>query len=797
MAGRLTVDEAVRRALAGSTLVAEHRAGAVLIREARGAGGGPGADSLDQAAITVTGTRIRGGSPASPVVVTTRRALEQSGISDLAGFARVLPENYTGGQNPGIAGGGEQGGQSNVNNSATLNLRGLGPDATLTLVDGHRLAYDALDQGIDISVIPLAAVDRIEVITDGASAVYGSDAVAGVANIILRRDYDGLEASARAGASTEGGNAQQEYSVVAGRRWTSGGLMVALDLSGASPIHANQRDYTKGLDPTLTLTMRNRQLSGVMTAHQQVTGGISIELDGFAMNRRSLKQSPFFPDESVFENGLVSRPAVRSYAFTPTVRIELPHHWRASLAGTRGVSRTHLDTSVYFSGTGSRSLLTYENRLSGMELGAEGPLFRAPGGDARLAIGGGLRTVSLHDNITDIISNAPVPYRDFTERRHVEFAYGELSLPLAGRETGIPLVEQLILSGALRYERWNGIDAVATPKLGVVYKPDSGLALRATWGRSFKVPTLEQVHEVPQGVLLPGFLFAPQPTPPLAPGATVLLLGGGNPNLQSERATTWSATLEATPRVFSGLRLQATYFDVDYRDRIGSPLSGTLAALANPVFSDLVIFNPTLEQVNALVASFPQGLSNQTGQTFDPASVGAIIDGTLRNTARQRIRGVDLSADYRLQLGGKQQLLFNGSASYLESNDRLAPNEPPFQMAGTIFNPPHWRGRTGALWEGRLASLSAYLNYIGPTRDNRFPAVETVRSFVTLDVSASVLGGTAPGPLRNTELRLSALNLLGEKPDIIRNSQPEAPPYDSTNQSPVGRFISLSLRKVW
>jgi hypothetical protein len=118
-------------------------------------------------------------------------------------------------------------------------------------------------------------------------------------------------------------------------------------------------------------------------------------------------------------------------------------------------------------------------------------------------------------------------------------------------------------------------------------------------------------------------------------------------------------------------------------------------------------------------------------------------------------------------------------------------------MAGTIFNPPHWRGRAGALWEGSLASLSAYLNYIGATRDNRFPAVETVGSFVTLDVSASLLGGTSAGPLRNTELRLSALNLLGEKPDIIRNSQPEAPPYDSTNQSPVGRFVSLSLRKVW
>ncbi|NJC00036.1 outer membrane receptor for ferrienterochelin and colicin [Sphingomonas trueperi] len=82
------------------------------------------------------------------------------------------------------------------------NLRGLGSDATLTLINGHRLPYDAVNQGVDISIIPLAALERIEVITDGASALYGSDAVGGVANLILRRDYDGLLTSARVGAST-------------------------------------------------------------------------------------------------------------------------------------------------------------------------------------------------------------------------------------------------------------------------------------------------------------------------------------------------------------------------------------------------------------------------------------------------------------------------------------------------------------------------------------------------------------------------------------------------------------------
>ena len=333
--GRLTAEAAILRALSQSPLVAETRAGAVLIRP-RGAAEDDTSPALavDQS-ITVTGTRIRGVGSASPVIVTTRRSLEQAGVTDLAGFARILPQNYTGGQNPGVAGGGEQGGQENINNSATLNLRGLGPDATLTLLDGHRIAYDALNQGIDIAAIPLGAVDRIEVITDGASALYGSDAVGGVANIILRRDYDGLETSARVGASTQGGDVQHEYSAVAGHRWSSGGFMLALDDSTASPIYADQRSYTRDLDPSLTLTLRNAQLSAVIAGHQELAPGLSFELDGFAMDRRSLKQTPFTATESVLENGLVSHPQLRSFALTPTLRLDAGR-WQASLSATRG-----------------------------------------------------------------------------------------------------------------------------------------------------------------------------------------------------------------------------------------------------------------------------------------------------------------------------------------------------------------------------------------------------------------------------------------------------------------------------
>src|SRR3546814_10529441 len=83
--------------------------------------------------------------------------------------------------------------------SSTFNLRGIGPSATLTLLNGNRFAYSGTQSVIDISAIPTAAVERIEIVADGASAIYGADAVAGVVTILLRKDYEGVTTSARLG----------------------------------------------------------------------------------------------------------------------------------------------------------------------------------------------------------------------------------------------------------------------------------------------------------------------------------------------------------------------------------------------------------------------------------------------------------------------------------------------------------------------------------------------------------------------------------------------------------------------
>src|SRR3546814_11513015 len=111
----------------------------------------------------------------------------------------------------------------NTSGGSSANLRGIGQDATLTLLNGRRMSYGSNDQAVDISAIPVEAVDRLEIVTDGASAIYGSDAVGGVINVMLKRDFDGVAVGTRYGQATEGGLAHHASTVHPGPPWSPGG----------------------------------------------------------------------------------------------------------------------------------------------------------------------------------------------------------------------------------------------------------------------------------------------------------------------------------------------------------------------------------------------------------------------------------------------------------------------------------------------------------------------------------------------------------------------------------------------
>lgn len=166
--------------------------------------------------IQVTGSRLSrtDAETPAPVQVITREEIARSGAVTLTEVMQKLPANNFGTSNENDA--------ARTHGSGGVSLRGLGAGATLVLINGRRVAPLGFSASfspgtfVDLNQIPIGMVERVEVLLDGASAIYGSDAVAGVVNIILRRSYRGAEVAAGYGRSTHGDATQRQASVMLG-----------------------------------------------------------------------------------------------------------------------------------------------------------------------------------------------------------------------------------------------------------------------------------------------------------------------------------------------------------------------------------------------------------------------------------------------------------------------------------------------------------------------------------------------------------------------------------------------------
>lgn len=166
--------------------------------------------------IVVTGSLFRRTSSEtpSPVTVLTSESLTRRGITNVADAVRSISADSSGSVPTAFTGGFGQG-------AAAVSLRGLSVNSTLTIIDGLRMVnYPLADDGqrafVDLNTIPRVAIERIEVLKDGASSTYGADAIGGVVNILMRKQYEGLEATAEAGVSQRGDGGSYRGSVLGG-----------------------------------------------------------------------------------------------------------------------------------------------------------------------------------------------------------------------------------------------------------------------------------------------------------------------------------------------------------------------------------------------------------------------------------------------------------------------------------------------------------------------------------------------------------------------------------------------------
>ncbi|MDO8651049.1 MAG: TonB-dependent receptor [Undibacterium sp.] len=161
--------------------------------------------------VEITGSSIKrvAAETALPVTIMKKADIERTGATTAQDLVNLIPSNF--------------GGQVLANNvgqvgaPSTANLRGIGQNYTLVLLNGRRVSNYALGNNpVDLNSIPLSAIERVEVLRDGASALYGADAIAGVINFILRTDYQGIEASVNKSKPSEHGGDSSSYNVLAG-----------------------------------------------------------------------------------------------------------------------------------------------------------------------------------------------------------------------------------------------------------------------------------------------------------------------------------------------------------------------------------------------------------------------------------------------------------------------------------------------------------------------------------------------------------------------------------------------------
>lgn len=895
--GNMTVEQALEAMLAGTGLVARRTgaqtytivvAGQLRDVQAAGVADNGGGDEQE---IVVTGTSIRGAGPTgAQMLEVSRETIADRGYNSLPDALRSLPQTATIGASPVLQISARQNGSVNYGRGSSVNLRGLGPDATLVLLNGRRLAPSGTGTFVDISQIPLAAVQRVEIVPDGSSAIYGSDAIGGVVNIITPRSIRGvaLEAS---------GTIADDYyaaraSIATGFNWGSGGLTAAAEYRYSDLLLGSDRDFfgqnqtrfggpdlraatcapgnviaggvtyalppgngvglTPGaLTPGTTNrceTLGNRSLyprsnawSGIVHAEQDLGSGLSLFADILYSRRKSYSVStdptttltvpntnpyfiPFPGLTSVrvqynFVNDLgVGANISRASGLTAVAgfNFDFAPNWRASAfygySRARDVSESVNDLNTFYinqalassnpatafnpfgsGGTSDPALIdtfrgysirptrTEQQQLHAVIDGALGDPWGA--GDVRVAIGGEWLDqdyLEINPRLTSTATQVFGP--STTGSRRSKAAFAELSLPVVGPAMGLGFLRSATLSAAIRHDDYSDFGATTNPRFGIDLEPFAGFHLRGTWGQSFKAPIIAQLTPPFFGVV---YSIADPRSP--TGTTTVLDISLGVRPLRPETAETWTLGLTYANADRTPLTVSATYFNIDYTDRIDLPSASVL--LANEAFfPNSIIRNPTPAQI-AAIQNDPN-LSNSF--TIPAGGIGAIVNSGYQNIASLRVRGIDLSAGYWWQtsLG---RLSINGSLSRMLDYDvQSNPTLPTLAALGTFGFPNKWRAIGNAALENDLIGLFAGINLLGAYSNTSVNPAQAVPAYVTINAGIRFkLDRAFEWMPDDTSLQLSALNLFDRDPPIVLGANLG---FDPFSHDPIGRQVTLALR---
>lgn len=843
--------------------------------------------------LVVTGSRIRGVEVVGSTSISLGRELiDVVPAITTSDLMRNVPQVINLGADETHRG--VQGGQGNSTFASGVNLRGIGGNTTLLLFDGRRMAPQG-GRGVyfDPNMIPPIAIERVEVVPDGASAIYGSDAIAGVVNLVPRKQFSGAEIRAQYGFADD--YEKYSYSAIGGLDWSwlgGGNLVIAAERSGHPNLRGEDRDFytsdlrAKGgndyrtnlcnpgtivvggqnyaipagqnglnLDPaslvagTVNLCddakktdlIPDQQRNSVMlNLTQRLNDVIEVFAQGFYSERDfkirgMLKNSvsratltvpntnPYFVSPvptatSVLVNYLFPEEFGisyqdgfdRTYQMTAGMTLDLAADWKVTAtfgygenqmlfrdnnlidtpALNRALQSSNPATALNPFGDGSstpesvyasfRSYTTnygYNMRQTAA-LDADGPLFALPGGEVRLAVG----YDHVDDEHTGRQRSTAGTVTPRAMGRTIDSVYGELFIPVVGNANSVAGIRKLDLSLAVRYDDYSDVGSTTNPKYGVTWAPIDGLRFKASYGTSFRAPTL--------GDLLPEVLiYERQLVDPSSPTgmSTGLLYSGGNPNLDPETATTRSFGVEFEPQALPGARIALNYFDIEYRDQTLSLYGLASTLLQNAYYNRYIQRNPTMAEIEAFLAG------GRVNGAINPAIITFLGFTQTQNLAITIAKGIDYELGYRWHTDIGE---FNAGVygtQFTTYKTAPAAGAPPVDALNTIDNPPQTRLRADFGWANGAWRVSTRLSWIGAYDNNLVRPTERVAATKVVDLHADYRFETATGPLADLTLALDVENVFDTEPEYVN----QIGGFDPQVASAIGRMVSFSIRKSW
>jgi iron complex outermembrane receptor protein len=746
--------------------------------------------------VVVTGTHIRGvRNDSSPMLTVDREYIERSGFTNMMQLVESLPIDFKGGGSGSseTAAFGITQTSQNLTRGTGFNLHGLGSVSTLTLINGRRVASSAQGQFVDVSNIPLAAVERVEILTDGASAIYGADAVAGVVNIILRKNFDGAETSASYGQANSGRVREGRLSQTFGKSWGTGDTLVVADLHQRDPLDGRDRSYIAAAGgapssgPTYILPDRTAG-SLLFNYDQTLPAGFDLASNILYSHERVI-QKQTFSDGTFYTN----HPVSNQESGNVSLGYKGFGDWRFELDGAIARLETVTDLTAIDITTGRIEQLIndYRDRFDTWEtdIRGDGSLFSLPAGNVRLATG-----VSYRNDRVNSTRQRVIPRRRFQvrarDKRHDTSAYTELFIPFVGKTQEIPGARRIEMSIAARYDDYSDFGSTVNPKVGIVWSPVDMLDLRATYGTSFRAPTVAEKALGTRGQIFTSTLDSPG-------GGTVPIFGllGGTPlTAEKSRDLAVGFTLRPLPRG----QITFSWYKIDYRNRISQPPYIPDALLHPEVYGNLI--SPILNDA-AAQAYLDQRVAD--GDTYaDFLGTGAqgvryVFDLREQNAARTRTSGFDVTATYPIVVKNETIDLNVSLARINKILDSLTATTTAINEVNTFEQPLKTRVRAMATWVHGSFNTTVAMNYSNSYTDTEaFPHVP-VSSWITTDL---VIGysfeHSSDSFLRGTKASLSITNLFNREPPLAPDPLFNTG-YDVYNGDALGRYVSVRLSKKW